>query len=57
MPFIATEIKSTSSFSQAVRIVEVQVEDFGINLKLNLTSQIIILHIYGIDLECLFRIK
>lgn len=57
VPFIATEIKSTSSFSQAVRIVEVQVEDFGINLKLNLTSQIIILHIYGIDLECLFRIK
>lgn len=59
VPFIATEIKSTSSFSQAVRMnwFEVQVEDFGINLKLNLTSQIIILHIYGIDLECLFRIK
>lgn len=54
-----TEIKSTSSFSQAVRLswFKVWIEDFGINLKLNLTSHIISLHIYGIDLESLFRIK
>lgn len=53
------EIKSTSSFSQPVRQnwFKVQVEDFGINLILNLTSHIISLHIYGIDLESLFRIK